>query len=166
MLAFICLTQLIFCIVAEWKKMKRSSILHACRITTQKVLYFITFLASLIRGTYFISPVSKLFSKIIFNKNLQYLHIYEQYFNYFLQTAFKISLSKSLLSAYYPLILSGSSLIVCFWAEAFHLKDIQTDKPQFLSKSFLAFIVFNFITYSLLLLEVVTVQLSSQNYQV
>lgn len=58
-LALICLIQLIMCIVAEWQKMKAPSFLRACRITTQKVLYFIVFLASLIRGAYFTSPVSK-----------------------------------------------------------------------------------------------------------
>ncbi|XP_029036891.1 uncharacterized protein LOC117608611 [Osmia lignaria lignaria] len=136
MLAFICLIQLIMCIIAEWQKMKAPSFLRACRITTQKVLYFIVFLASLIRGAYFTSP-----------------------------TAFKEGWSRSLLSAYYPLVLSGSSLIVCFWAEVFHLKDMSWDKPQFLSKSFMGFVVFNVLTYSLLLAEFITVQIYSQEYQ-
>ncbi|XP_011501052.1 PREDICTED: uncharacterized protein LOC105364741 [Ceratosolen solmsi marchali] len=135
-LAFICLTQLVMCIVAEWQKMKAPSFLRACRVTTQKVLYFVVFLASLIRGAYFTSP-----------------------------TAFKAGWSRSLLSAYYPLVLSGASLIVCFWAEVFHLRDIRTDKPQFLSKSFLAFVIFNFITYSLLLAEFITAQIHDQDDQ-
>lgn len=58
-LAFICLTQLIMCIVAEWQKMKAPSFLRACRVTTQKVLYFIVFLASIVRGAYFTAPVSE-----------------------------------------------------------------------------------------------------------
>lgn len=58
MLAFVCLIQLIMCIIAEWQKMKAPSFLRACRVTTQKVLYFIVFLASLIRGAYFTSPVN------------------------------------------------------------------------------------------------------------
>lgn len=132
-LAFICFIQLVMCIVAEWQKMKAPSFLRACRVTTQKVLYFVVFLASVIRGAYFTSP-----------------------------TAFKEGWSRSLSSAYYPLLLSGSSLIVCFWAEVFHLRDIRWDKPQFLSKSFLAFMVFNVITYSLLLAEFVTAQINSQ----
>lgn len=82
------------------------------------------------------------------------------------QTAFKAGWTRSLVSAYYPLVLSGASLIVCFWAEVFHLRDIRTDKPQFLSKSFLAFVVFNFITYSLLLTEFITAQLHDQEDQV
>lgn len=34
-----------------------------------------------------------------------------------LQAAFREGWSSSLMSAYYPLLLSGSSLVVCFWAE-------------------------------------------------
>ncbi|EFN61716.1 E3 ubiquitin-protein ligase MARCH2 [Camponotus floridanus] len=136
LLAFVCLIQLVMCIVAEWQRMKAPSFLRACRVTTQKVLYFVVFLASIIRGAYFTSP-----------------------------TAFKEGWSRSLLSAYYPLLLSGSSLIVCFWAEVFHLRDIRWDKPQFLSKSFLAFVVFNIITYSLLLAEFITAQTYSQQDQ-
>ncbi|XP_076249394.1 uncharacterized protein LOC143188816 isoform X2 [Calliopsis andreniformis] len=92
--------------------------------------------ASLIRGAYFTSP-----------------------------TAFKEGWSRSLLSAYYPLVLSGSSLIVCFWAELFHLRGISWDRPQFLSKSFMGFVTFNVLTYSLLLAEFITVQIYSQEYQ-
>lgn len=136
MLAFVCLIQLIMCIIAEWQKMKAPSFLRACRVTTQKVLYFIVFLASLIRGAYFTSP-----------------------------TAFKEGWSKSLLSAYYPLVLSGSSLIVCFWAEVFHLRNMSWDKPQFLSKSFMGFVVFNVLTYSLLLAEFITAQMYSEEDQ-
>ncbi|KYN07095.1 PREDICTED: uncharacterized protein LOC108782453 [Cyphomyrmex costatus] len=132
-LAFVCLIQLVMCIVAEWQRMKAPSFMRACRVTTQKVLYFVVFLASIIRGAYFTSP-----------------------------TAFKEGWSRSLLSAYYPLLLSGSSLIVCFWAEVFHLRDIRWDRPQFLSKSFLAFVVFNILTYSLLFAEFITAQTYSQ----
>ncbi|XP_012266455.1 uncharacterized protein LOC105692075 isoform X3 [Athalia rosae] len=132
-LAFVCLVQLVMCIVAEWQRMKAPSFLRACRVTTQKVLYFVVFLASMIRGAYFTSP-----------------------------NTFKEGWSRSLLSAYYPLLLSSSSLIVCFWAEVFHLRDIRWEKPQFLSKSFLGFVVFNLITYSLLLAEFVTTQMYEQ----
>jgi len=59
LLAFVCLIQLVMCIVAEWQKMKAPSFLRACRVTTQKVLYFVVFLASIIRGAYFTSPVHK-----------------------------------------------------------------------------------------------------------
>ena len=44
----------------EYLRMKKHpSILRACRITTQKFLYFAVFLAALLRGTYFAAPVSK-----------------------------------------------------------------------------------------------------------
>ncbi|XP_072948266.1 uncharacterized protein [Epargyreus clarus] len=71
-------------------------------------------------------------------------------------SAFREGWTTSLLSAYYPLLLSGSSLIVCFWAEVFHLRDIRWERPRFLSKSFLAFVTFNIISYSLLAAEVFT----------
>ncbi|XP_049940470.1 uncharacterized protein LOC126416704 isoform X1 [Schistocerca serialis cubense] len=129
LLAFVCLVQLVMCIVAEWQRMKAPSFLRACRITTQKLLYFVVFLAAVIRGAYFTSP-----------------------------TAFEEGWSSSLMSAYYPLVLSGASLIVCFWAEVFHLRDISWERPQFLSKSFLGFVTFNIINYSLLLAEFITTQ--------
>lgn len=67
LLAFVCLLQLIMCIVAEWQRMKAPSLLRACQVTTQKVLYFVVFLASIIRGAYFTSPVSIIY---IHNKNI------------------------------------------------------------------------------------------------
>lgn len=57
--------------------------------------------------------------------------------------------------------MSGSSLIVCFWAEVFHLRDIHWERPQFLSKSFLGFVTFNVISYGLLIAEVVTTQIAA-----
>lgn len=89
----------------------------------RQMLYFLTFLAASLRAIYFASP--RLGS----------------------------SLSASLMSAYYPVLLTGSSLVVCFWAEIFHLQAIRWDRPRFLSKSFLGFVTFNLITYSLLIAE-------------
>ncbi|XP_063238059.1 uncharacterized protein LOC134539731 isoform X2 [Bacillus rossius redtenbacheri] len=131
LLALVCLVQLVMCVVSEYQRMKAPSFLRACRVTTQKLLYFLVFLAAAIRGAYFTSPA-----------------------------AFQEGWSSSLMSAYYPLLLSGSSLVVCFWAEVFHLRDIRWEKPQFLSKSFLAFIIFNIITYSLLLAEFILTHFS------
>ena len=49
-------------IVAEYLRMKKNpSVLRACRITTQKFLYFLVFLASILRGTYFAAPVSSVY---------------------------------------------------------------------------------------------------------
>lgn len=136
---------------SEYLRMKKHpSILKACRVTTQKLLYFLVFAASLIRGAYFASPVSsiepsdKRWPTSISN------------FQNILQTI-SSQLSISLLAAYYPLVLTGSSLIVCFWAEVFHLQQIRWDRPRFLSKSFLGFLVFNLISYSLFIAELVLV---------
>lgn len=131
MVAFVCAVQLTICIVTEYRKLKAPTFLRACKVTTQKMLYLVAFLASLIRGAYFVSP-----------------------------SAFQEGWATSLLSAYYPLMMSGSSLIVCFWAEVFHLRDIRWERPRFISKSFLAFVTFNLISYSLLAAEVLTTNIA------
>ncbi|XP_041974823.1 uncharacterized protein LOC121730069 [Aricia agestis] len=125
--AFVCAMQLTVCIVTEYRRLKAPTFLRACKLTTQKMLYFVAFLASLIRGAYFVSP-----------------------------SAFDEGWTRSLHAAYYPLVMTGSSLIVCFLAEVFHLRDIRWERPRFLSKSRLAFITFNVITFSLLGAEVLT----------
>ncbi|CAB0012503.1 unnamed protein product [Nesidiocoris tenuis] len=127
--ALTCFVQLVMSIIAEWNRLKSPSLAGACRITMQKLLYFVVFLATIIKGAYFTSP-----------------------------GAFEEGWYRSLTSAYYPLLLSGSSLIVCFWAEVFHLRDLGWERRQFISKSSLAFIAFNIISYSLLLAEVITTQ--------
>ncbi|XP_059476184.1 uncharacterized protein LOC132197120 [Neocloeon triangulifer] len=127
-LALVCLIQLVMCIAAEFQKMKTPSLWRACRITTQKLLYFLVFLATIIRGAYFTSP----------------------------NTEDENGWPRTMMSAFYPLLLSGSSLIVCFWAEVFHLQDVRCERPQFLSKSFLGFVIFNIISYFFLIIELVT----------
>ena len=82
----------------------------------RQLLYFLVFLASVLRGAYFAAPT-----------------IGSEW-------------SISLMSAYYPVVLTGASLIVCFWAEVFHLQEIRWDRPRFLSKSFLGFVAFNIIS--------------------
>ncbi|CAH4023745.1 unnamed protein product [Pieris brassicae] len=130
--SFVCAVQLTLCIVTEYRRLKVPNFLRACKVTTQKMLYLVAFLASLIRGAYFISP-----------------------------EAFQETWATSLPSAYYPLLLSGSSLIVCFWAEVFHLRDVRWERQRFLSKSFLAFVTFNVIIYSLLFAEVLTINVAN-----
>lgn len=56
--ALVSVIQLLICIVAEYQRLKQPSILRACRITTQKLLYFMVFVASSLRGAYFTTPVS------------------------------------------------------------------------------------------------------------
>ena len=128
LLALTSLIQLVMCIHAEFLRMKKNpSVLRACRVTTQKFLYLLVFLASILRGAYFAAPT-----------------IGSEW-------------SISLMSAYYPVVLTGASLIVCFWAEVFHLQEIRWDRPRFLSKSFLGFVTFNVISYSLLIAELLLI---------
>lgn len=107
--ALVCAVQLIMCITFEYRRLKTPTFLKACRITTQKLLYFVTFLASAIRGGYFLFPVRI--------GNCEYLQRIYVVFCFVLQDNFRYGWSTSLLSAYYPLLMSGSSLLVCFWAE-------------------------------------------------
>lgn len=51
--------QLLICIVAEYQRLKQPSLLRACRISTQKLLYFVVFVAAMLRGAYFTTPVSR-----------------------------------------------------------------------------------------------------------
>jgi len=58
LLALTSLIQLVMCIHAEYLRMKKNpSIIKACRVTTQKFLYFLVFLAAVLRGAYFAAPV-------------------------------------------------------------------------------------------------------------
>lgn len=57
--ALVCAIQLIMCIISEYQRLKQPTFLKACKITTQKLLYFLVFLASSIRAAYFMSPVSR-----------------------------------------------------------------------------------------------------------
>lgn len=123
--------QLLLCVKSEFDRMKPASVLRACHITTQKALYILICMATALRGYYFSSPDHE-----------------------------ALLWASSLMSSYYPILLSGSSLIVCFWAEVFHLRDLSFDRPTFLSKSLLGFILFNVITYSLLLAELLLLQFS------
>ena len=91
--AFISLIQLLICCFAEYKRLKQPSFFKAFRITTQKFLYFVVFIAALLRATYFSNP------------------------------EVQPSWSYYLMSAYYPLLMTCASLIVCFWAEV----SVQTD---------------------------------------
>nr|XP_023022572.1 uncharacterized protein LOC111510851 [Leptinotarsa decemlineata] len=130
-ISFTCAVQLIICITSEYVRLKAPSLVRACKVTNQKLIYLVICIASMIRGAYFIFPES-----------LEY------------------DWSSSLLSAYYPLLMSSASLIICYWAEVFHVPGIRWDKPQFLSKSYLGFITFNLINYGLLLAEFITVKVA------
>ena len=77
--------------ISEYLRMKKHpSILRACRITTQKFLYFAVFLAALLRGTYFAAPVSRHGLLILFhNIRLFVTQIYPN--GIFLQNAINVT---------------------------------------------------------------------------
>ena len=135
LMALTSLIQLSMCIHSEYLRQKSPSLLRSFRVTTQKMLYFLTFIAASLRAIYFASP------------------------------RLESSLAASLMSAYYPVLLSGSSLVVCFWAEIFHLQAIRWDRPRFLSKSFLGFVTFNLITYSLLIAEFILLWTEHEDHE-
>ncbi|XP_015787698.1 uncharacterized protein LOC107364779 [Tetranychus urticae] len=126
--------QLILCINSEFKRIKPPSIIRSFKITTQKALYFFICVATIIRGFYFSSPT---------NPSLHW--------------------ANGLMNAYYPVVLSGSSLVVCFWAEIFHLYGVNVLRPSFLSKSFSGFVFFNIVSYSLLITELLLFQFSDNH---
>ena len=78
------------CINSEIARQKPRNIRRAFRISTQKALYFFICLGTAIRGFYFSSPA---------NSHIRW--------------------AESLMSAYYPILMSGCGLVVCFWAEVF-----------------------------------------------
>ncbi|ROT83941.1 E3 ubiquitin-protein ligase MARCH5 [Penaeus vannamei] len=56
LIAAVSLAQLVVCVRSEYTKLKTPSLRRACRVTTQKMLYVITFVAATLRGAYFSSP--------------------------------------------------------------------------------------------------------------
>ncbi|KAJ7377410.1 hypothetical protein OS493_029309 [Desmophyllum pertusum] len=118
---FVCavsLAQLVLCVRSEFQQLKRPSLAKACRLTVQKTLYICMIIACGSRGTY-----------------------------YSIQRYLPDSLGVNLFNAYYPVIISGFSIIICFWAETFHVVGLRLDRPRFLSKSTVAFILFNTFMY-------------------
>jgi hypothetical protein len=82
------MAQLLVYTWAEFKRMKAPSFRVLFRPTIQKSLYFIIFLASALRAAYFSA-----------------------------QDVASSAWEHCLLAAYYAVLLTGSSLVVCFWAE-------------------------------------------------
>lgn len=107
--AIVSLIQLLICIVSEYQRLKQPSFLRACRLTTQKLLYFVVFVAALLRGAYFTTPVSERF---LFD-TIRCLTIFVYNFQEVLQPTW----ASNLMSAYYPLLMTCASLVVCLWAE-------------------------------------------------
>ena len=57
---------------------------------------------------------------------------------------------------FYPFVLSGFSVVICFWAESFHLPGLQLDKPRFLTKSIFGFLAFNVVVYSMYIGQIIS----------
>jgi len=111
--------QLAFCIYAEYKS--RCNLTSAFRVTTQKLLYGVVVAVSGLRVIFFC-----------------------------LQGIVKERWLKPLDSIYFPLLITGLSLVACYWSEIFFLRDtslLASRRGQFLSKSTVAFAVFNLILY-------------------
>ncbi|XP_070581697.1 uncharacterized protein [Ptychodera flava] len=135
LLCVISLVQLVLCVKSEFSKMDKPSLLKACRVTTQKLLYVVIIIATFSRGLYFS-----------------------------LQEYIDDHWATSLQTAYYPVLITALSLIVCFWAEAFHLEK-DSNSPGFLSKSFIFFIIFNVCLYVVLGLQFILLHFSDRkNY--
>ncbi|CAG7816482.1 unnamed protein product [Allacma fusca] len=127
--ALVSLGQLLISVAMSCRQVgKGNRVREAFSPTTPKAIYAIVFLAASLRAAYFA-----------------------------VSSTWAADWLLSLLSAYYPLVLTGSSLIVCFWAEIFHLRNVCFESHRFLSKSFLGFVSFNVITYSLLLTQLLLV---------
>ncbi|XP_029205294.1 uncharacterized protein LOC114969155 [Acropora millepora] len=123
--------QLVLCVRSEFHKLKKPSLLKACRLTVQKALYLCMIVACGTRGLY-----------------------------YSIQRYLPDSLGVNLFNAYYPLIISGFSVIICFWAETFHVSGLRLDRPCFLNKSTLGCIIFNVFTYTVFVAFLITTEVT------
>eukprot|EP00112_Aurelia_sp_Birch-Aquarium-sp1_P013993 Seg2996.3 transcript_id=Seg2996.3/GoldUCD/mRNA.D3Y31 product="E3 ubiquitin-protein ligase MARCH5" protein_id=Seg2996.3/GoldUCD/D3Y31 len=131
----ICITsiiQLVLCIRAEFIRLEKAHIARAFRITIQKLLYVFVIIATGSRALYFCVQE----------------YIPEPWKN-------------SLLSSYYPFIISGYSIIICFWAEIFHIGELPFDHTRFLTKSYVACALFNVLVYMLLFAQFISSKLSN-----
>ncbi|XP_068723698.1 uncharacterized protein [Montipora capricornis] len=129
--------QLVLCVRSEFKKLKRPSLVKACRLTVQKTLYVCMIVACGTRGLY-----------------------------YSIQRYLPDTLGVNLFNAYYPVIISGFSVIICFWAETFHVAGLRLDRPCFLNKSTLACIAFNIFIYVVFVAHLITTEVTDEKTKV
>lgn len=118
----ICVTsliQLILCIRADFLRLNKANVGRAFQLTIQKLLYVFIIIATGSRALYFCVQE----------------YIPEPWKN-------------SLLTSYYPFIISGYSLIICFWAEVFHIGGVA--RSRFLTKSLVGCGIFNVFVYMLM----------------
>ncbi|XP_065068749.1 uncharacterized protein LOC135694036 isoform X2 [Rhopilema esculentum] len=124
-------TQLVLCIRAEFQKLGTVHIANAFRLTVQKLLYVFVIIATGSRAVYFT-----------------------------VQDYIPEPWKHSLLSSYYPFIISGYSIIICFWAEIFHVGEHPADQ-RFLTKSYVACAIFNVLVYMLLFAQFISSKLTN-----
>ncbi|KAM7441358.1 hypothetical protein ABFA07_009539 [Porites harrisoni] len=137
---FVCaisVAQLALCVRSEFRKLKRPTLAKACRLTVQKTLYLCMIIACGSRGVYFSIK--------------RYL---------------PDTVGENLFNAYYPVIISGFTIIICFWAETFHVAGLRLDRPRFLNKSSVGFIIFNVFMYVIFLIHLITTELTDKQTKV
>eukprot|EP00795_Rhopilema_esculentum_P010464 gene10464-19174_t len=121
----------VLCIRAEFQKLGTVHIANAFRLTVQKLLYVFVIIATGSRAVYFT-----------------------------VQDYIPEPWKHSLLSSYYPFIISGYSIIICFWAEIFHVGEHPADQ-RFLTKSYVACAIFNVLVYMLLFAQFISSKLTN-----
>jgi len=131
--------QLVLCMWSDFTRSKRNSLHHAFRPSIQKLIYLAVICATGSRAVYFTLGLLDL-SKVTFQENL--------------------------FSTFYPFVLSGMFLIICFWAETFHVSGLKLDRPRFLTKSFVAFVIMNFMVYGMLVMQYVGNHLLNEKLKV
>ena len=129
LISFTTIIQLIMRIRSELIKSPSPSLHTACKLDTQKLIYFFVICATGSRAVYFTLGIHDVMPDV---------------------------LKRNLFTVFYPFVLSGFSLIICIWAESFHLSGLQLDKPRFLTKSFCGFLAFNALVYVMLVAQVIS----------
>lgn len=129
MVCLMAIVQLILCIRSDFFKLKRPNIYRACKLNIQKIIYISIIFATGSRAVYFSLGLHDVVPK---------------------------PWKENLFSTFYPFVLSGFSVIICFWAESFHLTGLQLDRPRNLTKSYCAFVGFNIFVYVMLVAQVVS----------
>lgn len=136
LISFATIVQLIMRIRSEVMMSPSRSLLKACKLDIQKLVYLFVICATGSRAVYFTFGI--------------YDNIPE-------------AAMKNLFTVFYPFVLSGFSLIICYWAESFHLVGLQLDKPRFLTKSICGFLSFNVLVYVMLAAQVISNNVFSLN---
>lgn len=132
------IVQLVLCMWSDFSRSRKKNTQYAFRPSIQKFIYLIVICATGSRAVYFtLGSLDKPIIAAAFQDNL--------------------------FSTFYTFVLSGMFLIICFWAETFHVAGLKLDRPRFLTKSSVAFIVMNFVIYGMLLSQYIGNHLLNHN---